>query len=137
MEFGELEDVFLEKIRGLEDFAVVESMGRKGRPEEMNYPAAFAVFLSESPVQTNPRPILKRKYSILVANENLVGEEEAAKDTYGLLKKVIDCLIGKQFGPSVGAVEYQGLSIEDYEDGVITFGLFFQVTVYMPIPKRS
>lgn len=132
---AEIEDILIATVKNLALFEFVDSLGRKGEPVALNYPAAFVYFVEDKNVESQPRPIYQTEYDVLVVAKNLQSEEKAAKDAYALIDAVRDAINGKALG--VADIEkftciYRGLA--DYDNGEITYRLRFQARHYLAVP---
>jgi hypothetical protein len=117
-------------------FLDVESMGRKGKPVAFRFPAAFVCYLSDQKIPSKPRPMFKRRFTVVIVNQNVSNEKNAATDTYELIESARDAILGKTLGLSgVSPFELLGITIDEFDAGKITYTLFFETTVYLPIPR--
>ncbi|MBI5328856.1 MAG: hypothetical protein HZB80_11310 [Deltaproteobacteria bacterium] len=137
MTISEIEDRLITVIKGLSLFKWVDSMGRKGLPATLNYPAALIYFLSEKNTETKPRPVMILTYEAAVIDKNVQSEAKAAKDIYSLVDAVRDAINGKtleitDIEPFVcGLIEFA-----DYDGGKITYTMQFQTRHYLPVPAE-
>ena len=130
-----IEDKLIAVIKNTGLFKLVDSLGRKARPEVINYPAAFVYFASDRDTGTKPRPVIDLIYEIEISNKNVQSEAKAAKDTYGLLDGARDAINFKSLGiTDIEPFACISRNIKDYKDGIITYILQFKTRHFLPVP---
>lgn len=132
-----IENGLIAAIRGLNAFRTVESIGRKDRPQTLNYPAAFVFFAGDKDTGTRPRPVYDTEFYLLIINKNLTSSAHAAKDTYELLDAVRDAVQGKTLG--ISNIEpfvcvSRELTAYDNSVSVIEYTLRVSTRLYLPVP---
>lgn len=130
---AELEDTLIGVIQDLDLFHRVDSLGRKGLPAALSYPAAFVYFVRERSDTAVPRPVVEKVFEVLVQQKNLQAESQAAAGVYGLVESVRDAVNGKRLGHTdIGPFTCSAIDMTDYADGVISYALQFTVQQYLP-----
>lgn len=130
-----IENALIAAINALNIFKIVESIGRKDRPQTLNYPAAFVFFGGDKDTGTKPRPVYNTEFYVIVINKNLASSAHAAKDTYELLDAVRDAVQGKTF--SISNIEpfvCVSRELTAYDNGVIEYTLRISTRLYLPVP---
>jgi hypothetical protein len=132
---SEIEDRLTEAIKGIEDFKLVGSLGRRNKPAAMTYPSAFVYFLSDMNTETQPRPVYELTFEVMVITKNLLSEASAAKDAYELIDAVREEINGKALGlADIETFSCVSREIAGFEDGIITYALRFQTRHYLDVP---
>jgi hypothetical protein len=145
MNISAQEDAIISALTGLKNvdttpiFRMVASIGRKAKPAVINFPAAFACYVSDSPIQQHPRIIVKRRFGVAIVVQNVAGEKQAADNLYALIEKVFTATLGQKLGlADINPFEYGMGAVEQYDDGRITFLMILETSVFFPIfPKLS
>lgn len=123
------ENTLLSSITNLGIFRIVESAGRFDKPDVLVFPAAFVYWFEDAPVQKTPRPIMERKFHVLVYNRNLRDEKQAANDVYDQVEAVYDDLLGKEIDQGLESLNCTGIRLVSYKAGVISYLLEFSAQI--------
>jgi len=137
MNISEMEDKLISTIEGLHLFRLVDSLGRKGHPQTLNYPCAFVYFAGDENTMSKPRTVYVVNYEVLIVCKNLSlnPEKEAAKDAYVLLDAVEQAINGKQLSiPDIEPWTCMSREIYEYENGIISYVMKFQTRHYLSVP---
>jgi len=130
----------LEGLKNLDDskvFKTVASIGRKARPKAIVYPAAFACFVSDSRIQSQPRTIMNRRFGLAIVVQNVAGEKQAADNLYDLIDTVLGATVGKNLSlANIGPFQYGQGAVEEYEDGRISYLMILETNVYFPVVRN-
>ncbi len=135
MTITDIENGLIGAIKGLNIFQVVASIGRKDRPQSLNYPAAFVFFAGDKDTGARPRPIYNTEFDVILLNKNLESSARAAKDIYELLDVVRDVVQGKTLGISnIEPFVCVSRELTNYENGVTEYTLRISTRLYLPVP---
>ncbi len=134
MTITQLEDAMIAAIEALNLFDVVDSAGRPGDYSALTYPAASAMFLSESDAGVKSRRVSALQFAVFVSAQNFESEQSAAQDAYSLIDAVRDAIHGQ----TLGAADIEPFvclrrELTGYQDGIITYQLTFEARQVGPI----
>jgi len=132
---ADIEDALLEAIEDLDEFKIVDSLGRKSMPAVLNYPACYVYFEADENTGNRPRPVYRMRFVALVINKNLQSEKQSARDTYGLVEAVEQAINGKQLSiEDIEPITCTKREFQNFENGIITYALTFETRHYLDVP---